>query len=136
MKRPDGSGQLAGGWALLILGALVSLWGMIIDAGGYSGINAGDLVTKWMMLYAGGGLISAAFILFVAGWIIQAIAFLPGRNDAVPVTSQSALLSDEPALSDHAEPLPEETQGSAIWIIVACIGVAAALILYGVFTQQ
>ena len=136
MKRPDGSGQLAGGWALLILGMLVSLWGMIIDASGYSGVDAGDLVAKWMMLYAGGGLISTAFILFIAGWIIQAISFLPGRNDAVLVTSQPALLLDEPAPSIDVEPAPEEAQGRALWILLACIGVAAALILYGVLTQQ
>lgn len=107
-----------------------------MDTTGYGSVDAGDLVTKWMLFYTGGGLISAAFILFVAGWIIQAISFLPSRNEAVLTTSHPTLFLDQPASDTETENISSDVRGPTIWIILACIGAATALILYSFYGHQ
>ena len=104
MSRPDGSGQFTGGWALLVLGCILSFVGVTTEAKSYSGIDADTLVLKWMLIYVGGGLISAAFLLFITGWIINAVSFLPGRDDAILTTSRPELESISTRMTQHHIP--------------------------------
>lgn len=139
MSRPDGSGQFSGGWALLVLGCVLSFVGAVTEAKSYSGIDADALVLKWMLIYIGGGLISAAFLLFITGWIINAISFLPGRDDAVLTISTPELVLDQPVPVIETGDLQEMVKYDApsiAWVLFAAIAVAGALIAFNVYNQQ
>lgn len=136
--RPNGSGQFAGGWALLVLGCLLLIAGVITEAKSYGGIDADALVLKWMLIYVGGGLISAAFLLFIAGWIINAVSFLPGRDEAMLTTSMPELVLDQPMPVIETNDLPERSEydaGSMAWILIAVLAIAGGLIAFGFYNQ-
>lgn len=83
MQRPNGEGQISAGWWLIVLGIGAAIIGIVLDAGDFRGeLNVGDLATKLILIYVGAGSVGAGFTLLIAGWIIQAISFLPGRGDA------------------------------------------------------
>ncbi|SCW56109.1 hypothetical protein SAMN02927924_01361 [Sphingobium faniae] len=136
--RPDGSGQITGAWVLLLLGMLVSVVGIFRDVSTYPSIDLADLAAKWMMIYVGGAMITISFFLFLAGWIIRAIWFLPGRDDAVLVSNglqplgedgeQPTILSEEPG-----RPMNFRT---AFLIIGGMLLLLGVVVSYGEYKRQ
>lgn len=81
MKRPTGSGQIAGGVALLIAGGILFLLSMGVNVSGSSGgVDPDAMMKRWAMLIIAGSATGISFLLLATGWILRAIYFLPGRQ--------------------------------------------------------
>lgn len=86
--RPDGSAQIKGGRVMLAAGIVIFMVGVFWDVRTYPSLNLDDLAAKWCAIYLGGATLTVSFFLFIAGWIIRAIYFLPGREAALPAAEQ------------------------------------------------
>lgn len=91
MERPTGAGQKAGGWVLMIIGAIAFL--LSLDR---SGVGVDSVMRQWTLLILSGSAFGLAMMLFAVGWILRAIWFLPGREiePEAAVTSSPAEIDD------------------------------------------
>lgn len=92
MQRPCGTNQIYGGWIMLAVAAAAMIYGFNVDVSSY---DPGSGTMRAIAIATGALLAGVAFTLLIAGWIIQAIYFLPGKEDAVRVTDQPVLYLDE-----------------------------------------
>jgi hypothetical protein len=87
-ERPDGSIPKTLGIAFMILAVVLAIWAGSMDVTTYSylasgaTIDADKLATKTMLTLSGEGFFALGLILWLAGYIVYAISFLPGRTDA------------------------------------------------------
>lgn len=126
MKRPDGNSQIVGAWVLLILGVLLLLMGANMHVDTYPSIDTSDLMAKWLVMYVGSGSVGLAVLLFMTGWIIRAISFLPGRDDAILTTPQPT--SGLHRLVDETGLASSTTDNK--WLAWVVLGVIAMLGLF------
>ena len=80
-KRPDGKVLLACGWTALAVGLLLLLMSFSTGTSSYGEIDPAALAAKWNLLIGGGGLLQIGIFLVIAGTIVRAIWFLPGKDD-------------------------------------------------------
>lgn len=112
MERPNGSGQISGGWVLLIFSVFLIVFGIFVSAG-----NTDDLALKSSLLVIGSSGMGISFLLFATGWIIRAISFLPGRDEvATPV---------QPIAPAEGVTMSGEEISSSNNLILALFGVTA-----------
>lgn len=133
VHRPNGSGQFAGGWITAGIGVIASLVGLAMDARKYDGIDVDLMLAKWALIYIGGGAIGVALLLFVAGWIIEALSFLPGRDEAILTTSQPALLLDREVPEVSTDEYVSESTEWLYWSIGGIIALLAAILIYNAY---
>jgi di/tricarboxylate transporter len=79
--RPDGRSAIAGGSAAVILGIICVLISFMINPYEYGQVDAGALRWQWGLLFFGAGIAQIGLMLWLAGYIVKAISFLPGRDD-------------------------------------------------------
>lgn len=77
---------------MLAVAAAAMIYGFNVDVSSY---DPGSGTMRAIAIATGALLAGVAFTLLIAGWIIQAIYFLPGKEDAVRVTDQPVLYLDE-----------------------------------------
>ena len=88
LDRPDGSIPKGLGIALMLLGVVLAIWASFMDVTNYSYLTSGTtidaekLAAKAVLMLLGEGCFALGLILWLAGYIVYAISFLPGRNDA------------------------------------------------------
>lgn len=82
--RPDGANQIHGGAILLVLAVAVFALGFFIPE------EPRAIFALLSACMAGLGL-----PILLVGWIIQAIWYLPGKQDAIRTTDQPTLVLDE-----------------------------------------
>ncbi len=126
--RPDGSGQMIGGWICLLLSVLTFVASLVGDMWSYSsGIDFDVAVRRWMLICASGGALSMSGLFFATSWIIHAISFLPGRDEPV-FTTTSPTLDLTPAEASPTPTLDSEIEDDSAlyrWIIGIVIAVMA-----------
>ena len=84
LERPDGSVVKTAGILLLVLGALLSLWAEFMSVAEYSwstDIDPNKVAMKVKLAFAGGGLFQIGLFVWLGGYIVHAISFLPGRRN-------------------------------------------------------
>ena len=82
-ERPDGSTAKFVGISLIVLGALLGLWAELASASEYSWsteIDPDKVALKAKLALAGGGFFQIGLIVWLAGYIVHAISFLPGKR--------------------------------------------------------
>ena len=82
-ERPDGSTAKIVGISFLVLGALLSLWAEFTSATEYSwstDIDPDKIAMKAKLALAGGGFFQIGLIVWLVGYIVHAISFLPGKR--------------------------------------------------------
>ncbi len=121
-RRPNGSTQFAIGTALVVVGSLIVVGSFSVHVAQYPSLDVDALTLRWGLVALGSVSLFVALLLFAAGWIIQAISFLPGASDA----------GQAGELLELTEPAPPEDQPSlTAWLLV---GAAIALGLLAVIT--
>ncbi|MFO1259596.1 MAG: hypothetical protein U1E68_00745 [Sphingomonadaceae bacterium] len=84
--RPDGSGAKAAGVIIGGLGIIVWLFSLFMSEKEYSfsDVDPDRLALKYSLSLIGGGMLSLGLIIWLAGYIVFAISFLPGKDDNAP----------------------------------------------------
>lgn len=141
MQRPNGEGQINAGWWLIVLGVGAAIIGVVWDATDYRGeLSFGDLANKLILVYGGAAAFGAGFTLLIAGWIIQAISFLPGRGDA-PVDQRgdgasSAAVGHEAGADENGDDALSSSEWKSLTLtILAMLAVGAFVALVGYLGQ-
>lgn len=135
--RPKGDGQFIGGWFAFISGLAFLLWSLLIDAKNYNGVDVDALASKWILLYLSGAAIGGAILLFMTGWIIRAISFLPGRDDAVFTTNQPELVLRTPVPLDDQDGsnIDEDRSRFMAWTAIFVLAVILCVVGYGIVAR-
>ena len=68
--RPDGSQAMLWGGFGIILGVVLIFFAMRAD----------EVGTSWNLIIFGGGLAQLGLLIWLAGYIVKAISFIPGRD--------------------------------------------------------
>jgi hypothetical protein len=82
--RPTGNGAKTTGIILAVLGVLAILFSMLISPSDYSGVGEIDqdqVVLKAALSMLGERFLQIGLVVWLAGYIVNAISFLPGRED-------------------------------------------------------
>lgn len=132
MERPTGKGQFVGGLWFLFLALICFAIALNIRVSTYPTIDTDALVMRSAMITLTGCCVGLAFLLFVTGWIIQAISFLPGKGDFLLSHQQPLLIledmQEEPAQTDD-EIQKSDPFNTFLWIAtgIFIIGIIIAL---------
>ena len=134
-QRPTGSGQFTGGAWLLFVGIILFFGAFLVETKGYSGVDVDGVILRWSLISLAGSAVGIAFILFITGWIIHAISFLPGRDDIMTVSDRPQLLLEE-RMEAPVAPLVEEADADAqkrseFTIFITGLGIILALLIIG-----
>jgi choline-glycine betaine transporter len=79
--RPTGEGAISiGGWAFA-LGVMCLIGSFFIETSRYGEINYGAINWRWNLMLFGAGLAQLGTLVWLAGYIVRAIFFLPGKDD-------------------------------------------------------
>lgn len=92
MNRPDGTNQIYCGWFAMIIAVVLVVSGMKAEVSSY---DPDSYAGKIVLISLGGALFGMSFFLLAIGWVIRAIYFLPGKEDAILTTSKPTLLLDQ-----------------------------------------
>ena len=82
-NRPDGSelkGYAAAAFVIGIMGVITSYWYPAAEST-YGDVDAGRLALKANLLILGGALTQIGAIAWLMGHVVEAISFLPGKDD-------------------------------------------------------
>jgi hypothetical protein len=88
MNRPDGSNQIYCGWFAMLFSVIFVISGFKAEVSSY---EPDSFTHKVALLSVGGSLFGIALFLLATGWIIRAIYFLPGKEDAILTTDKPTL---------------------------------------------
>ena len=81
-NRPSGEGVKTSGIIFVVLGVGFVLAGTMTNATSSAQLDPiAAIMTKFGMIWLGGGLFQLGLIFWAVGYIVQAISFLPGRDD-------------------------------------------------------
>jgi hypothetical protein len=81
--RPDGATAKTVGVVLLVIGTLLVAWGQLMSVTEYSWsseIDPEKVARKAWLMVAGGGFFQTGLIVWLAGYIVHAISFLPSAE--------------------------------------------------------
>jgi uncharacterized membrane protein YvbJ len=84
--RPDGSTPRTIGWILIVVGVLLGLWSGLMSVTTYSfstDIDPDKVAMKALLAVCAEGAFGLGLILWLAGYIVHAISFLPGKEDKI-----------------------------------------------------
>lgn len=120
MDRPNGSGQFIGGWCCLVIAAGFMIASLAVGHSEYeAGMSLDQMALKWGLMSLSGSAAAIGFLLFVTGWIIHAISFLPAKNDhnswpqSQPATAATAEI-DFQNIEISGSDLEEEVETEAL----------------------
>ncbi|MBY2957592.1 hypothetical protein FIV32_02360 [Sphingomonadales bacterium 58] len=120
---------------MLFVGICLFVCAFLVDTKSYSGVDFDGVILRWSLLSLAGSAIGIAFILFITGWIIHAISFLPGSNDIVTISDRPQLVLEEamelPVHSSVEAADADAEKRSEFTIFITGLGIILALLMIG-----
>jgi hypothetical protein len=80
-SRPDGSGAMSTGVFLAIAGILALAISAMTGTTEYGAIDPDKTAMKAALSLIGGGILQVGLVAWLAGYIVHALSFLPGRDN-------------------------------------------------------
>ena len=80
--RPDGKTMIGVGSTGLIIGIVLGLFALATDVSPYGSLDVDKLAMQWNLLMGGTALAHIGFLLLLVGFVVRAISFLPGIDNA------------------------------------------------------
>jgi protein-S-isoprenylcysteine O-methyltransferase Ste14 len=81
-QRPTGDTPKLVGGVLFVAGLLSFLFSFAVSVTSYDGsLDAKALAWKWLLTWTGAGMLHLGLLIWLVGYIVHAISFLPGKDE-------------------------------------------------------